>query len=490
MRQMKVIIVEDEPIVIRYIKRILDSCGGFSVIAACESAEEAEAVFRQNRPDLLITDIKMPGITGLELVRRIKKHGGDLQVIIVSGYKDFSYAREAIQLGVEDYITKPINPEELKSTLLRLRDSYWQQISARQAFALEKHLREQNEDAFRARFPFSCCSALAVYQSGDVEELDYAAVFDADCVSFFYRNSLMILAGDMNRAEKTFEQIRARISAADNKQRTITIMAVRQVDLSKDCFSAFQRIYRVLREQTILGKQLSVQMDNCRHAPDTIRYQDEAQMKRLENIIASKEWRNLPGHIRELFVFWEKEQYDLYHIKNAVHQITDQLYKMGAFEQGKLIINEYLDDCIRYADSYSRLRETICGYLEKILRRQNAIQQESKNARLLYEDICRFVLNNLNQNYSLNEICYMFKVSQPFVRKAFRTSSGKSYNEWVLDTKISRAKALLQENSKLLVKDVAMQLGYEQLYFSTVFNKYVGMSPSEYRYLVQEESQD
>lgn len=299
----------------------------------------------------------------------------------------------------------------------------------------------------------------------------------------------MILAGDMQRAEGIFRKIIERINTADNKQRTVTFMAVKQVDLSKDCFSVFQRIYRLLREQTILGRQMSVQMENCSQAPDAIRYQDESRMKKLENIIASKEWRDLPNRIRELFVFWEKEQYDLYHIKNAVHQITDQLYKMGAFEQGKLIINEYLDDCIRYADSCSRLRETICGYLEKVLRHQYVVQQESKNASQLYEDICRFVLNNLNQNYSLNEICYMFKVSQPFVRKAFRTSSGKSYNEWVLETKISRAKALLQENSKLLVKDVAAQLGYEQLYFSTVFNKYVGMSPSEYRYRVQEEKQ-
>ena len=127
MRQMKVLIAEDEPIVTRYLKRILEASGGFEVMAECESGEEALEACRLDRPDLLITDIRMPGITGLELIRRVKQYNANVQVVIVSAYKDFSYAKEAISLGVEDYITKPINPDELRDTLLRVKSAYWQQ---------------------------------------------------------------------------------------------------------------------------------------------------------------------------------------------------------------------------------------------------------------------------------------------------------------------------------------------------------------------------
>ena len=487
MKQMRVLIAEDEPIVVRYIKRILESCEVFEVIADCETGEEAEALCLQEKPDLLITDIRMAGISGLELIRRIKQHGLNMQMVIVSGYKDFAYAKEAIFLGVEDYITKPINPDELKTTLLRIWESYGKQIAAQKTFDMEQILREQNEEAFHNQFPYTRCRMLMVYQSGDIDELHFATVHDKCRISFFYRNSLMLLVGGEKMDKGDFSNSIDQITAAKGKGKTCTVMTVGKVDLGKDCFAVFQQMYRSLREQTIPGKLVIKRYPSSENIPPQNDYQDEVPLKRVENKIAAKEWKGLLERIQELFLFWEKEQYDLYHIKTTIHQITDQMYKAGAFEQGKLIINEYLDDCLRYAESYTKMREIICTYLEKAIKNRDHSPQEGKNADQIFEQICRYVLQNEDKYFSLNEICYQFKVSQPFIRKIFRIKTGKSYNEWVLDTKIQRAKELLRANPKLLVKDVAAQLGYEQLYFSTVFNKHVGMSPSEYKFRQQEE---
>jgi len=480
MRQMKVLIAEDEPIVTRYIKRILEHCGGFEVIAACESGEEAEQQCRKEWPDLLITDIRMPGITGLELIHRVKQYNANVQVVIVSAYKDFSYAKEAISLGVEDYITKPINPDELRDTLLRVKSAYWQQQTEQKTVGMEQILREQNEAAFRSRFPYQSCCALLVFQSGEIEELNFAAIHDDCRISFFYRNSLMVLVGGEQMEKCDFDWSIDMITAAKGERKTCTVITVRDVDISKDCFGVFQQLYRMLREQTIPGKQV-IKRNFVWDEPRQQDVRDEALLKNIENQLSAKEWRTLPKQVGELFKLWEKQQCDLYHIKNMIHRITDRLCRLDPFVQSKLVINEYLDDCIRYADTYDKMRDMVCAYLEKVLKNQDYSLQEGKNADQICAEIRRYVLENENKNFSLNEICYLFKVSPPFIRKAFRMNTGMSYNEWLLDTKIERAKELLRTNSRLRVKDVAAQLGYEQLYFSTVFNKHVGMSPSEYK---------
>lgn len=490
MRQMKVMIVEDEPIVARYIKKNLDECGGFEVTAICENGEDAVALCQKETPHLLITDVKMPGLSGLEMIRMLRQQGRNMQVVIVSAYKDFAFAKEAISLGVEDYITKPINPDELKKTLLRLQDSCWKTLSAQKNAEMEQAMRDQNEAYLKSQFPYTHCSMLLVYQSGDIEELSDVLTYDEHSISFFYRNSMMLLMDRGYQAWKRIEAVILQIVSCMQARKTCAILVIWDVDITKDCFTTFRKLYRSVREIATPGKQTIHKYNVVGEIVPLEAYHDEALLKRMENKITAKEWRSLPEMLRELFSFWEKEQYDVYHIKMCIHQLTDQLQKTNALEHNKLVINEYLDDCIRFADSYDKMRDMVCGYLEKVLKNRNDTWQEGKNADQICTEIRQYVLQNESKSFSLNEICYLFKVSQPFIRKAFRMNTGMSYNEWVLDTKIERAKELMRANPRLLVKDVAAQLGYEQLYFSTVFNKHVGMSPSEFKFRLQEDSEE
>lgn len=91
----------------------------------------------------------------------------------------------------------------------------------------------------------------------------------------------------------------------------------------------------------------------------------------------------------------------------------------------------------------------------------------------------RLIRSQQIKNYSLHS--YRFDVSQPYIRKIFRQHAGKSYKEYVLDANIERAKELMRQNPQILVKGAAEQLGFEQMYFSTVFSKIVGMTPSQSR---------
>lgn len=111
---MKILIVDDEINIARGIKSILDANLSFSSVVRCTSSgEEAMCIAEEFRPDLLITDIRMPKMNGLELIESMKTAGLCSEFVILSGYEDFSYAQEAIRKGVADYLTKPVEKEYL-----------------------------------------------------------------------------------------------------------------------------------------------------------------------------------------------------------------------------------------------------------------------------------------------------------------------------------------------------------------------------------------
>ena len=120
---MKAIVIDDEPAHVRGIIRHVDWEGfGFEKPEGFTDAVEALEFLKKTAVDVVITDIKMPEIDGLELIQRINKEGMSVEIIIVSGYDDFPYAQEAIRLGVCAYLLKPLKTEELEECLETIRD--------------------------------------------------------------------------------------------------------------------------------------------------------------------------------------------------------------------------------------------------------------------------------------------------------------------------------------------------------------------------------
>ena len=122
MRQYQLAIVEDEPHTARYIQGIVEATNLFHIAAVCESAEELLTLEPFPDLDVLVTDVKMSGLTGLELLRELQTRLPQLCSIIISGYDSFEYARDAIRLNVSNYILKPISKDELTVALLHLYD--------------------------------------------------------------------------------------------------------------------------------------------------------------------------------------------------------------------------------------------------------------------------------------------------------------------------------------------------------------------------------
>lgn len=122
-QMIKVLIADDELRICELIFRLIDwESLGMSVIAVAHDGRETIKIIKNEMPDIVITDIRMPGYNGVDVIRIGKEYNSDIQFIIISGYSQFDYAQNAIHYGVSDYLLKPVKAEELTKALLRIKN--------------------------------------------------------------------------------------------------------------------------------------------------------------------------------------------------------------------------------------------------------------------------------------------------------------------------------------------------------------------------------
>ncbi|MFT4008160.1 MAG: response regulator, partial [Lacrimispora sp.] len=117
---MRIIIVEDEVKIRTAMGRLIEDVTGHKVIGEAKNGKEGLELFFKYRPDLIITDIRMPEMDGLEMLKALHEKGIPFHAVILSGYAEFDYARQAMALGVNDYLLKPVSVEDVKELLERL----------------------------------------------------------------------------------------------------------------------------------------------------------------------------------------------------------------------------------------------------------------------------------------------------------------------------------------------------------------------------------
>ncbi len=129
---MKLIIVDDEPKIRKGLCKLLDAQEGFVVTGVFEDVHSVLKALYELEADVIITDIKMPEVSGLELIRQIRERNLNIRIIILSGYSNFSYAQKAIELGVTRYLLKPTDPRELLSVLREVERELSPEVSGQE----------------------------------------------------------------------------------------------------------------------------------------------------------------------------------------------------------------------------------------------------------------------------------------------------------------------------------------------------------------------
>lgn len=498
----RILVVDDEEPVRLGIQDLLDySVLGFTICAEAGNGEQALKQIDRLQPDVVFLDIRMPGMSGLEVLRSARERGFQGKVVIISGYPDFSYAQEAIRYGVQGYLTKPVDHRELENLLLELKADMARQAStasAAQHYRQKAHaslirellMGQLPDDVERkslgldaSRYQVVLWDTLAPDLPSLPERLSIVGHPNAyDQVELPSGNALLLKGGALIhqlealllRNESTGTELDGLfLACADPVNRLEQVPdAFRQAQLLQERRFFCPQGTHVLRSDTLalipehvmpldaaLTRHYSARLLDCLYA-----FQRRALMEMLQQLQARLAHSgNSAGDVK-LFLA------DLY------LQIKERMCRNNPEHSSLFYTNATIIHTVQHAAFLHDLILFLAGHLEMIM---NATGSPNRDSVL--DGVLHYIRHNYAGNITLESIAPLFGYNRSYLGKIFAEKTGQSFNSYVDLVRIERAKELLL-SSNAKVYSIAEQVGYKNVdYFHIKFRKIVGQSPAQFR---------
>lgn len=504
--KLKVILVDDEPSAIRALQFILDKYfPNFEVADCAKNGLEALEKIKKIQPDILITDIRMPLLNGIDLVEAVQKECPSTHSVIMSGYQDFEYAKSAIRLGVADYLLKPLDLEQLKRVLEKLRLKKIEEIYEMQISIISNYIQNANPKHLNPRdieryLPYESFMAalvringipsrfstvdspvwIEIYRGKDkfvdpVRHQGIWAIEGRDFLEFFVLKAQKIKTPSIN------EIIQSVLSCCTYKYYTAVI-----VDESfrlAECYDISRMLYQTLDNNVVLGLNQTIYFS--KNQPSIVSYSSSLTssfIKRVVFLVLNGMYEDLKVEIKKIFQDWKRDKRPLLWIENDTRQLIDIILRRICYtkteDQPDVVF--LLDKAFAGSTTFDELFTHIWSIIDKITscHRDIDFKMDTKD---FFKQIEMYVQQNLGEPLSLDSVCAHIGISQAYLSKLFRKYTNMSFNKYVTMHRIEEAKKLMRTIPNITVQDVASAVGYEiPSYFSKVFREIVGMTPSEY----------
>lgn len=486
--RIRVVIAEDEPPVARFLQTLVEKDPSFEVVCSAYSGEEAVEFIQDAEVDLLISDIKMSGKSGLELAKQLREYPGrNIHIVLITGYREFEYARKAVDLKVDAFLTKPLDAEEFALAMERIKRAYAEKSAADTADTIQRLFEGREEKAFAKAVGAEFCSVMLIECRGALDHI--AKLVKKDILQIRYKSCLILL--NRNRKENSyFSTLVTKISAMRERPRTCSILTVCNFPLEDNGISVLRHLCRdYIPCLCIPGKLTARSFDiPGRDVLSTIarticngtEYENELQQ--ISFLIKNENTADAFDAIGRLSDRWNAESAPVNVIRKNLHEITELMARAGWLTEEKIYINDQIDEAVANGGSCREIGTAVKNLYHLYLKEDRNAGKDKK----IFEQICSTVESNWDENLTMQAICQKYQVSAPYVRKIFKKYTGKSYHDYVLDRKIEYAAEYIEKHPEIYIKDLAEMLGFEQLYFGTVFRKRKGMLPSKYKTLMME----
>ncbi|BBH21541.1 hypothetical protein Back11_28860 [Paenibacillus baekrokdamisoli] len=507
----RIMIVEDEPPIVRYLKSIVESVTDrFMICSVAEDGMEALEKIEALRPDVILTDVRMPRMNGVEFVKHLRTEHPQLLTVVISGYQDFEYARESLKWGALDYLLKPVSPEQLKPLLdmlaVRLDGIYHEraatlldQIIGNRSVEEQICQKYLNYEQFHvilarggslpARF-FNMqlgFNELGGWAQLDLEELSRR---HTGCKIWLQSGrdefeSFFIIAMDGNQrfhSKSMAEQLNAFVSKL--RGYGTVVYSSKSISLT-DLAGVTNRMIGVLNENCVLGRNQALDLEDMLSANrrEMLVLEDTMENK-LAFFISNRQVSYLKSELSKMFADWNIQQYTQISLEKILRQILQLVEKHTGYQTPKLSLDRerQLDEALFYANGYESLLKAILDMIVELMSALDIDQPTYKlNAGEILSRIEVYVHKNLAEPITLQSVCYLMDVSQTYLSRLFRKSKNLTFNEYVTYARIQEAKRLMAEHPEMLLKDVASIVGYKDShYFSRIFKSVTGSSPSAY----------
>lgn len=535
---MRLLIAEDELWLRKRLVSTIDwSSYGISEVYEAEDGGEALEIALKEKPDIVITDIRMPELSGIDLMKKLNENSIFSKMIVVSGYDDFEYAQGALRMGAINYLLKPVDEEELLDSVKRCveelkKEKNKETVFDKQSAASEMLMEHIYEDLIfetsekrteellqklsrkEIGFPFQSAAVVNMqvrehtFFVNDKVKSDMWSVYQwlrrnlqedcYECQYLYMRGSqiVLLLFGDdleakfMERVENWVQLI---LEALQKKLNISLFMAAGDVT---DDFSGIHRSYEMAQKK-IKEKRAEEKRILALRNQET----EQELNTRFDDVYGEYDFKLLIKEIRNGDS--EKAQTKLQAILQSSSrrlQSADmmklQLFYMNFINR---IAGACLPECEAYADELAMqcmtvMRELIYigsdtivtemwDCLRKFVEKLVEVYQENNGKRKhwMIDQVLQYVEENYNTALSTRDIAGRFFMNTSYFSKLFHEQMGCTFSNYLINVRVEKAKMMLtQTNMKLY--DIAEAVGYTNVqYFSTIFKEKEGLTPSAFR---------
>ncbi len=529
----KVFLCEDEFVVREGIKNNIDwAANGYEFVGEASDGELALPLIRKIKPDIVITDIRMPFMDGLELSRIIRKELPSVEIVILSGYEEFDYAKQAISIGVAQYLTKPISGDDLLSELDSLREKIIkskEESALREQFKkeMEENERRERSELFRLLVSGNCSvtdllekagrlgmdlsamwyNILLVFTKSEhheieeyskssvtIDELINETVNELSCISFDrdLEGKAILIMGDsdeaiLDRQTQMIERLKkifagySHIRYCGGIGKPVNRLS-RLNESYEDAGCAMANRFFVTKS----GFFTAGRIENTHQPVDEGFDMSSIDAKRIDksNVQKFLKFGNLdeiPFYVSEFeksvgedalnsYIF---RQYIAMDVFFAVSGFIEELSGKKQAEEVKEITKEALG-------SAASVTEYLTGIIESAIKFRDSI------ATNRYKDIVDEAVKYIEENYgdedlSLNVLASHVNVSPNHLSTIFSQQTGQTFIKYLTEYRMDKAREMLK-CTNMRSSEISEAVGYKDPhYFSYMFKKTVGMTPTNYR---------
>lgn len=487
-----VLVAEDEPLALRTVCSIIEKrCPNFRVIATAEDGRDALDKVRELKPDLVISDIKMPLLSGVEMAEIIHRESPDICVLIISGYAEFEYAQSAIRSGVTDYLLKPIVPSSLKTSMDYAEKRIGEIHYYRRNRVIRKIARgeEVPKDELSRFLPFErlytavmCRGTLpGRYDMSSKREI-YSGIDEQYFIFGRSENEALYLVPDTFLTRKEFQEYLGKLCEKEKENPGFyTLIYRKEATETVNLQEGIRELYNALDMNCRIGESTVLEINDrrCRENYDKkIERELESITWNVNNYTAAGMADKLRREIAHGYELCRERHCSQIQVENWTRELVYSIYRQGGIKSSPNQLELALRDTFSQAENMKDISDgvpSICLGDEAEGRFDKVDSQE------FFDRIHTYLRQNLERQISVQSICEMFGISQTYVGKLFRKYAGASFSQTFTQMRIDRAKELFDADPKPYIKDVALAVGYaDQFYFSRVFRSYTGKSPTEY----------
>ena len=525
----KVIIVDDESAVReRLFKQLLNFSDDFEVVGQFENGFDALIGGTQFSPDLLITDIKMPYIDGIELIKRMKQELPLLQTIIISGFDSFDYAKQAISLGVIGYISKPITLGELEETLKKTKieldkknsvDNDIEDLKKRASSGLK--LMQNSDlsklitlkdipDNFKEKLiadginlDYKYTILAAIDFDDQLTQISYDKMelvnfhlekyiqdefSESEISTVLFDNSsefgLFILSKSQIEKEALQERlgrVLAKIKRACKVEMSIGLSETKEDTEHKSYRELYRHALRTLEYRTVIGSNIIIFFGDISKNKTTTGKVDENEFKNITYEVLYGDLQTAKDRINKLLNTITADNFKETYLF-ILNNLIDSLLKACVSLQS--LFQEYMTYEAIVENSYKiKSNEQLYAFIDDLVNNIDRINKNSRQSGVdsSYRQIINFINNKYtNSLLSLEDVAKELGYSVSYVSLIFKRNN-TTFTKYLTDVRMEKAKALLLDTDMKLLS-IANEVGYDDpYYFSHCFKKNTGISPQEYR---------